>query len=183
MANLGIPDDEHLTRVMFLTLALSERLNMADTPRERRHILWAGLLHDIGKALVPNELLNKPGQLTDDERVAIERHPELGARLAQNIAGIEPEVTQAIMHHHESYGGNGYPYGLAGLQIPRLARVLSVADVYDALTSNRPYRTAWTHQEAMTYLQNHSGSNRNCRLQFDPVAVWALNTLNLQETS
>ena len=181
MANLGLPDDEHQTRVMFLTLALCGRLGMLETWQERRQALWAGLLHDIGKVLVSPTILGKPNFLTDDERIAIERHPELGARLAQNIAGIDPVVIQAILHHHEAYDGEGYPYGLAGLQIPRLARILSVADVYDALTSDRPYRAAWSHQEAVQYLIDHSGSDPTKRKLFDPVAVWAMNLFNLDQ--
>ncbi|ULH14100.1 HD domain-containing protein (plasmid) [Deinococcus sp. KNUC1210] len=168
MASLGLCDDGHLPRVMMLTLALCERLNMLESAVERRIALRAGLLHDIGKALVSQDILNKAGPLSLEERIVIERHPELGARLAANLQGIEPEVIQAILHHHEAYGGEGYPYGLTGLQIPRLARVLSVADVYDALTSDRPYRSAWTHEEAVKYLKEHTG-----RI-FDPVAVWAL---------
>ncbi|WP_425144719.1 HD-GYP domain-containing protein [Deinococcus sp.] len=177
MASLGVHDDGHLPRVMLLTLALCRRLNMLETSTERRAALRAGLLHDIGKALVSQDILNKPGPLSIEERIVIERHPELGMRLASNLQGIEPEVLDAILHHHEAYGGEGYPYGLVGLQIPRLARVLSVADVYDALTSDRPYRTAWTHQEAVKHLQDHAG-----RL-FDPVAVWALSLFNFDPSS
>ena len=173
MASLGLYDDGHLPRVMMLTLALCGQLNMLETAVERRIALRAGLLHDIGKALVAQHILNKPGPLSADERMIIERHPELGARLATSLYGIEPEVIEAILHHHEAYGGEGYPYGLAGLQIPRLARVLSVADVYDALTSDRPYRTAWTHQEAVSYLQLHTGR------VFDPVAVWAISSFDV----
>ncbi|ULH18102.1 HD domain-containing protein (plasmid) [Deinococcus sp. KNUC1210] len=173
MGSLGIVDDGHFPRVMFLTLALCERLNALNTPAERQIALRAGLLHDIGKALVAENILSKCGPLNDEERVAIEKHPEFGARLALNLKDIEPEVIKAILHHHEAYNGEGYPYGLSGLQIPRLARVLSVADVYDALTNARPYRVAWTHTEAMVYLKKFTGT------LFDPLSVWALDTLDL----
>ncbi|GGR05986.1 HD-GYP domain-containing protein [Deinococcus ruber] len=171
LESLRVVDDGHFIRVMVLTLTLCERLSMTSTPAARRIVMCAGLLHDVGKALISADILNKQGPLSNDERRVIERHPALGMRLLATLPALEPEVIQATLHHHEAYNGDGYPYGLAGLQIPRLARVLSVADVYDALTSTRPYRVAWTHTEAIQYLNRYTGT------LFDPLPVWALNLI------
>lgn len=160
-----VTQDGHPLRVMGLTLSLAEALHLLPGAPERRMAIRAGLMHDVGKALVPPGVLNKPGPLTDIERRVIEQHALLGARLAASYPGIEPDVIAAVRHHHEQYSGHGYPAGLIGLEIPQLSRILSVADVYDALTSDRPYRSAWSHLEARRHLQHHAGE------LFDPNVV------------
>ena len=158
MAWVGCADDEgHQLRVMFLTMRLASALQMVDSAEERRIVIRAGLLHDVGKVLIPAVIVNKPGPLSSEERRVIEQHAALGARLAASYPGIEPEVLDAIHYHHEQFNGRGYPAGLIGDEIPRLARILSVADVYDALTSHRSYRDAWSHAAAEAYLRSYAG--------------------------
>ncbi|RSS24810.1 HD-GYP domain-containing protein, partial [Streptomyces sp. WAC05858] len=99
----------------------------------------AGILHDVGKLGVPTRLLRKNGPLTPDERRVIELHPEYGDEMVRGI-GFLGEARAAILHHHERLDGSGYPYGLAGAQIPEFARVVAVADAFDAMTSTRTYR-------------------------------------------
>lgn len=172
MQRLGyFTEDGHSMRVMVLTLLLAEALKLLPSHVDRLLAIRAGLLHDVGKALIPPEVLNKPGALTPAEREVIRLHAPLGARLAASYPDIEPDVVATVRHHHEQYNGLGYPAGLIGLEIPQLSRILAVADVYDALTSDRPYRSAWSHDEALTYLQQHAGE------MFDPTVVATFTTI------
>lgn len=122
-------------------------------------LLWfrmGALLHDVGKIVVPPEILNKPGPLTPEERAVMERHPDAGVEL---IADLEfPwDVRPMVRHHHEAWDGSGYPARLAGEEIPLSARILCVADVYDALATDRPYRPAYSHEETMRIMQEDAG--------------------------
>ena len=153
----------HSTRVAELAaqLALRLGLDMADVELTR---LAAGL-HDVGKLAVPDQILLKPGPLTSDERLEVERHPHVGSRLADAL-GIEP-VADCILHHHERFDGNGYPGVLGGTEIPLGARIILVADAYDAMTSDRVYRTRLSRDEARAELERCAGT------QFDPEIVSA----------
>jgi diguanylate cyclase (GGDEF)-like protein len=124
------------------------------------------LLHDIGKLGVPEYVLLKPGRLTAEEFAKIKEHPSIGADILDPVKFPWP-VLPVVKHHHERWDGHGYPDGLKGEEIPITARVLAVADVYDALTSTRSYRTAWTHDRAVEELQKNSGTH------FDPTIVAA----------
>jgi HD-GYP domain-containing protein (c-di-GMP phosphodiesterase class II) len=124
----------------------------------------AGFLHDVGKVGVPSELLARPAALDPQERVAVERHPVIGVALVDPL-GLPAEVSMAIRHHHEWWDGRGYPDGLYGNQIPLAARIVSIADAYDAMTSDRPYRRALSQEIALDELKRFSG------VQFDPVLV------------
>ena len=127
--------------------------------------LGVGLLvHDIGKLAVPPEILNKPGRLTDDEWVAMKAHPMEGVRILQH-ATISPLSRAVVRSHHEQWNGQGYPAGLAGSKIHQFARVAAVADVFDALTSDRHYRKAWPVHKAWTFIVERSGTH------FDPEVV------------
>ena len=130
------------------------------SPEELRVLVQGGLVHDVGKLEVPGTILNKPGPLTAEERKAIEDHPVIGYDLCARLGFMAPELA-VIRSHHERLDGAGYPDGLANGDIPRLARILSVIDVWDALTSARAYRLAWSEAEALAYLQE------NCGTQFD----------------
>jgi putative nucleotidyltransferase with HDIG domain len=132
--------------------------------RQRRHLAAAGLLHDLGKLGIPPALLDKPGQLTDDEARLVREHPALGVRMLRPFLP-EPEVLEAIYAHHEHFDGSGYPRGLQGEEIPLLARVLSIADSLDALTSGRPYRPRLTPAAACASLRGQAGR------QFDPTLI------------
>ncbi len=132
-------------------------------------IRYAGMLHDVGKLGVPTSVLQKNGSLTDDEYAAIQLHPMRGLDIVREI-GFLDEALAGIMHHHERIDGKGYPMGLAGDEIPEFARVLAVADAFDAMTSNRSYRGARSVPEGVTELRKWAGT------QFDPAFVDAFVT-------
>jgi hypothetical protein len=132
-------------------------------------ICYAGMLHDVGKLGVPTSVLQKSGTLTDDEYAAVQLHPMRGLDIVREI-GFLDEALAGIMHHHERIDGKGYPMGLAGDEIPEFARVLAVADAFDAMTSNRSYRGARPVPEAVAELRKWSGK------QFDPAFVDAFVT-------
>ncbi|HZC28447.1 MAG TPA: diguanylate cyclase [Gaiellaceae bacterium] len=123
----------------------------------------AGSLHDLGKLAIPEELLRKAGELTDSERLVLERHPQIGYRMLDSL-GVDP-VADIVLHHHERWDGAGYPDGLRGEAIPLGARIIFVADSYDAMTSDRVYRPRRSHEEALAELRRCSGT------QFDPLIV------------
>jgi diguanylate cyclase (GGDEF)-like protein len=130
------------------------------------HLRLAGLLHDLGKIGLPDAILKAPRRLTDEEYAIVKRHPEFGHSLLDGL-GIEP-VDEWVLHHHEHWDGSGYPAGLAGEEIPLGARIILVADAFEAITADRPYRPAQSEQAALLELQLHAGT------QFDPVVVEAL---------
>jgi putative nucleotidyltransferase with HDIG domain len=155
----------HTERVTALALSLGRRLDLSD--RQLEVLRQGALVHDIGKVGVPGFVLDKPGKLeTEEEIQAIRAHPRIGAKILAPIAPFA-DVIPLVLHHHERYDGGGYPDGLAGEEIPHLARVLAVVDVYDALVSARPYREAWSHERALQFIEESAGS------QFDPEVVAA----------
>ncbi|HEU4450790.1 MAG TPA: diguanylate cyclase [Gaiellaceae bacterium] len=123
----------------------------------------AGSLHDLGKLAVPEEILRKPGALSDAELLVLRRHPQIGYRMLRSL-GVDP-VSVWVLHHHERWDGRGYPHGIGGEEIPLGSRILFVADAYDAMTSDRVYRAAIGHEQAMTELSRCAGT------QFDPRVV------------
>ncbi|MFC8079045.1 HD-GYP domain-containing protein [Streptomyces sp. NPDC057307] len=155
----------HSERVGRASAMIAAELGM-DT--ERLEVLrFAGILHDVGKLGVPTRVLRKDGPLTPDERRVIELHPEYGHEIVRGI-GFLGEARLAILHHHERLDGSGYPYGLAGTEIPEFARVVAVADAFDAMTSTRSYRRARPVATAVAELRRCAGT------QFDPRMVRAL---------
>ncbi|MEU9289688.1 HD domain-containing phosphohydrolase [Streptomyces sp. NPDC048275] len=155
----------HSERVGQASMMIARELGMDD---ERAEVLrFAGILHDVGKLGVPTRLLRKDGPLTPEERRVIELHPEYGHEMVRGI-GFLGEARSAILHHHERLDGSGYPYGLVGAQIPEFARVVAVADAFDAMTSTRSYRRARPVSAAVEELERCAGA------QFDPVMVRAL---------
>jgi len=124
----------------------------------------AGYLHDIGKIGVRDSILNKPGPLSMDEYEIVKKHPSIGDSIVSEL-GLSPEERSIIRHHHERWDGAGYPDGLSGEQIPLLARILSVADAFDAMTSKRAYRNAMSLDQALAELFKNRGK------QFDPLAL------------
>ncbi|MFZ5817864.1 MAG: HD-GYP domain-containing protein [Bacillota bacterium] len=155
----------HSYRVALYALQLGQGMGLP--PEKLRALAQGAIAHDIGKINLPGAILNKPGRLTPEERAVIEQHPSSGHTMAKLLGFMQDEL-DIIRHHHERYDGTGYPDRLAGEQIPLLARILAVADVYDALTSNRSYRQAWSHEQAMALIREGAGT------QFDPacVAAW-----------
>ncbi|NOY99050.1 MAG: HD domain-containing protein [Chloroflexi bacterium] len=152
----------HTRRVVEMTLRLARLMGIPD--EALTHIQRGALLHDIGKMGVPDNILLKPGPLTEEEWDIMHQHPQYAYRMLSSIDYLKPALT--IPHyHHEKWDGTGYPHGLKGKQIPLEARIFTVADVFDALTSNRPYRSAWSHEKALAYIQAESGTH------FDPQIV------------
>lgn len=149
----------HSDRVAALARQLARQIGLDEKTCERYHI--TGLLHDVGKIGVPEAVLCKPGRLTDDEFAFIMRHPEIGFRILDGVPGME-DLLPGVMHHHERYDGKGYPHGLAGEEIPLIARVLCLADTFDAMSSNRAYRSAMTRETVLEEIIRCAGS------QFDP---------------
>jgi putative nucleotidyltransferase with HDIG domain len=131
----------HSVAVCALMIALARRMGMSED--QVREAGAAGLLHDVGKMMIPIEILNKPGSLTREEFLAMKKHPEEGLKILQENRHVIPSVMDVCLHHHEKVDGSGYPHGLAGEEISLLSRMGAVCDVYDAVTSERPYKKGW----------------------------------------
>jgi putative nucleotidyltransferase with HDIG domain len=156
----------HCRDVVDLTLAVAEELGL--DARERRDAEFAALLHDVGKIRIPNELINGSGPLSDEEREVMNQHTIHGEELLKRIGGLLAYVGTIVRHHHERWDGNGYPDGLRGHTIPRVARIIACCDAYNAMTTNRSYRPALPIKDALQELDRHAGT------QFDPDVVRAL---------
>lgn len=154
----------HSMRVTMLGMAIARRLGFDERALESVH--RGGLLHDIGKLGIPVEILDKPGVLTAGEMEVMKQHPSIGARIVEPISAYA-EVVAAVRHHHERYDGEGYPDGLRGEEIPLIARIFAIADVYDSLVSPRPYREAWPQRKVIEYIRDGAGT------RFDPKVVEA----------
>ena len=155
----------HTERVTALALRLGERIGLP--PEDLLALRLGAYLHDIGKLAIPDAILLKPGPLTPEEWERMKAHTTLGEAMARRL-GFLPEATlKVIRHHHERFDGLGYPDGLQGEAIPLLARIFALADVYDALRSERPYKRAWSHEEALAEIARGAGR------QFDPALAQA----------
>ena len=152
----------HSDRVALYSKLIGEQLNL---PEDQMEILYDGaLFHDIGKIGIPDSILQKPGKLTDDEYDDIKNHPSIGAKIIAPAKIFDP-IVPIVKHHHERYDGRGYPSGLKGDDIPLLARIVTVADSFDAMTSDRSYRPRFTLIKALDELEAGKGT------QFDPEIV------------
>jgi HD-GYP domain-containing protein (c-di-GMP phosphodiesterase class II) len=160
--------EQHSQRVTELTVALGRWLKL---PEEQLRALEHGaLLHDVGKIGISDLILLKEDRLDEYEWTQMRRHPEIGYYMLRDIAFLESALP-LILHHHERWDGTGYPYGLKGEAIPLSARLFAVVDAYDAITSNRPYREAASHEEAMGKLWDGAGTH------FDPAMVLAFSQM------
>lgn len=149
----------HSDRAAAYAFALAER---AGVPAD--DLIWyriGGLLHDVGKCVIPAVILNKPGALSAAERTVVERHPVIGAEMVSAVQWPF-DIGSLVLHHHERWDGGGYPHGLAREEIPFSARIMAIADVFDALTSERSYRPAYTPRQALAIMLADSGG------AFDP---------------
>lgn len=159
----------HTERVTKFSLMIGREMHMDSTTLHNLEL--AALLHDVGKIGIPDNILLKKGKLTDEEYSEIKKHPHKGIEIIGHIKQLKP-ITDGILYHHEHFDGSGYPAGLKSDSIPLLARVISVADAYDAMTTDRPYRNALDQAEAIRRLKEASGT------QFDPTMVdYMLNIL------
>ncbi|MBD8492421.1 HD-GYP domain-containing protein [Pseudomonas syringae] len=145
----------HSVAVCALMVALARRMGLSE--EQVRDAGVAGLMHDVGKMLMDPDILNKPGRLTDEEFMAIKAHPEAGLKILQRNHEVITAVLDVCLHHHEKFDGSGYPHGLAGEQISLMARMGAVCDVYDAVTSDRPYKKAWEAAQAIREMASWKG--------------------------
>lgn len=152
----------HSQRVVHLTLSLARKLGIRGP--DLIHVRRGVLLHDIGKMGIPDSILHKPSALTEDEWVIMRKHPEYARDYFSGISYLTPAMDIPFFHH-ERWDGTGYPHGLQGEHIPLPARIFSVVDVWDALTSDRPYREAWSKEKTLQYIQEQAGKH------FDPRIV------------
>ncbi|GHU04607.1 cyclic di-GMP phosphodiesterase [Betaproteobacteria bacterium] len=155
----------HSVAVCALMIALGRQLKLDEEVIRKAGV--AGLLHDLGKAMIPLEILNKPGKLTDAEFAVMKSHPEEGCRLLRKSHGVDEIVFDVVRHHHEKTDGTGYPEGLKDSEISLYARMGAVCDVYDAITSNRPYKTGWDPAESLRKMAEWANGH------FDPVVFQA----------
>jgi diguanylate cyclase (GGDEF)-like protein len=153
----------HSERVGELAARIARRLGIDEPEIELTRL--AGSLHDLGKLAIPEEILRKPGALNDSERLVLQRHPQIGHRMLESL-GVEP-IAEWVLHHHERWDGDGYPGRLRGTEIPLGARIIFVADAFDAMTSERVYRKPLSERDAVSELERCAGS------QFDPAVVEA----------
>jgi putative nucleotidyltransferase with HDIG domain len=161
---MDLRDEEtegHTIRVANLTIQLANELGISG--EELTHIHHGALLHDIGKIALPDSVLLKPGPLTKDEWEIMRQHPVVAYNFLLPITYLRPAIDIPYCHH-EKLDGKGYPRGLKGSEIPFSARVFAVVDVWDALTSNRPYRTAWTKEQTLDYIQEKVGTHFDSRV-------------------
>jgi len=149
---------EHCIRVGSMSLEIGKLYGLSS--KEMEDLFVASILHDVGKAFIPNTILNKPTRLTVDEWGEIKKHPQMGHDFLMGLNNFE-NVSKIILHHHERYDGKGYPYGLEGEKIPFLSRIISVADSFDAMISERPYKKTMSIDEAVQEIE------QNKKFQFD----------------
>ena len=159
----------HVHRVADLSCALGRTMRLPENDIEA--LALVGVLHDVGKVHIDPAILAKPGPLDELERDHMRRHPELGYAMINER--FDRRVSEAILYHHERYDGGGYPFGLAGLEIPLLSRIVLVADAFDAITNHRSYQPALSVEYAIQEITSNSGT------QFDPGVVEAF--LNVAE--
>ena len=154
----------HSNRVAYFSASLAERLGLSKMDRET--IYLAGLLHDIGKIGIDDSVLNKAGELNDEEYEQIKLHPQLGYEILKGVQQLD-KVLPIVLHHHEAWDGSGYPHGLQATEIPRMARIMAVADAFDAMSSDRPYRKGMADEKMDAILRAGAGT------QWDPEVVEA----------
>ena len=156
----------HVIRMSHFARLIAQELGYSEERAD--DIMHAAAMHDIGKIGIPDAILQKPGKLTDEEWLVMKTHPEIGARIiGEHSHGLLQLAAMVALNHHEKWNGQGYPAAKAGTDIPEVARIVALADVFDALTSVRPYKQAWPLSDALGYIEQQSGEH------FDPNVVAA----------
>ncbi len=150
---------KHCLRVSMLSTGIANELHLSQD--DIREVIIAALLHDIGKSNIDHEIIAKPGKLTNEEFDKIKQHPYIGYQILKRTGGYSANILAGVLFHQEKFDGSGYPTGIAGKKIPLIARIITVADVFDALTSNRPYRKPWSVAETEEYILG------GCGIHFD----------------
>jgi HD-GYP domain-containing protein (c-di-GMP phosphodiesterase class II) len=163
----------HSRRVSEYACAISQAMGLPE--QEIETIRVGALLHDLGKIGISDLVLQKPGRLTADENELIQRHPVIGRRILENVHGLEPYLA-IVELHHENWDGTGYPHGLKGVETPLQARIVKVADAYDAMTSDRPYRRGMSHEQALAILTKVSGSETDVAVVEAFARLWDLDS-------
>lgn len=148
---------KHCLRVAMLAAGVCGEIGLS--AEETKEVVVAGLLHDIGKSNIDHDIIIKPGKLTDEEYEEIKRHPLIGYNILKKGENFSANVMSGVLFHQEKFDGTGYPTGISGKKIPLIARILSICDVFDALTSNRPYRKPWSVAETEEYILGGSGTH------------------------
>jgi pSer/pThr/pTyr-binding forkhead associated (FHA) protein len=151
----------HSTRVSRFSLLIAEKLGL--NSKEKHQLYLASVLHDIGKIGLPDKLLLRPGKLTEEEMELVKKHPAFGVSMIKSLGEMQ-EIVPLILHHHEALDGSGYPDGLKGEEIPLMSRIVAVADTYDAITSDRPYRKGRSREEAVQELKRVAGTKLDPRV-------------------
>ena len=141
----------HIERVASLAVTIGQAMELK--AKEMKALHYGGILHDMGKIGIPHEILNKPGPLTDQEWIIMKEHPEIGYKICMPLGETLGFALDVIRYHHEKMDGSGYPYGLKDQEIPTVARIMAVADIYDALVTDRPYRKGMNRDQSINILK------------------------------
>lgn len=164
----------HCERVANIAVKIGKKIGL--TEDELFYLRWSGLVHDVGKIGTPEHILTKPGKLTDEEYAIVKKHPELGVKILSKLHNVD-YIIDGVLHHHERIDGTGYPHGKTGEELSMQAKILAVADVWDAINSDRSYRKKLDREVALKIMIDGRGT------QFDPVVLDAFLQIELREAN
>ncbi|CAN0459812.1 unnamed protein product, partial [Phaeothamnion confervicola] len=160
----------HVARVRDYSVKLARSMGLP--PEFVRDVDTAAILHDVGKISTPDHILMKPGALTDEEFEIMKQHAANSVKILRDISSVSPSIQKMVLHHHERWDGKGYPSAIRGQEIPLGAQIIAVADCYDAMTSDRPYRKGFTPAEALKRMEQGAGTQFNMEVLCYFLALW-----------